>query len=557
MIGTIRKHSKWLWTIIIAATIITFLFWMNPGGRSGSGGGTVGNLGSIDGQKVTLNNYLDARNYVEIFYWLNTGQWPDKNPNFSRADLQREIYVRLMLFQQAEKLGIHVGNDAVATAAKGILSSPRMEQAFGVNGQGVPLDAFVRSVLQPKGLTAGDFQNFIRHDLMVDQLRQAVGLTGELLTPEEVAAVYRHEFQERATQVVFFSASNYLASVPVTAAVVGQYYTNYQAEYRLPDRVSVNYVAFPVTNFLAEAEHELTNLNDQVEAIYNRYGTNAVPDVKTPEEAKTKLRDLLIRQQALSDAHRKANSFAGEVFGMEPVKPENLATVAKQKGLPVRLTTPFGREYGPEEFAAPVDFTKTAFGLTSDNPLGGPIVGSNAVYVIALAKRLPSEIPPFSQIHTRVTHDYQFHEAMLRAQAAGTNFALKLEISLATGKSFPAVCTAAGLHPETLPPFSLNTPDLPELGDSAAFNQLKLVTFNTPIGHASDFEATDDGGFIVYVKSQLPLDVAAMKANLPRFAALLRHQRQNAAFYNWVERTGSRALRDTPLAPGRSDNAGQ
>jgi hypothetical protein len=239
------------------------------------------------------------------------------------------------------------------------------------------------------------------------------------------------------------------------------------------------------------------------------------------------------------------------------VQPQNLTTIAKQKGLAVHVTAPFSREYGPEEFTAPPDFTKTAFSLTPDEPLAEPIVGQDAVYVIALIKQLPSEIPALSQIRDRVTRDYQLHEAVLHAQAAGTNFVWTLQGGLAGGKSFSAVRTAAGLHAETLPPFSLNTAALPELGGRAALNQLKSVTFGTPIGHASDFEATDDGGFILYVKSELPLDVTDMNANLPQFAAAFRQQRETAAFENWLQRTGSRALRNTPIAPGQSGNPAQ
>ena len=40
-----------------------------------------------------------------------------------------------------------------------------------------------------------------------------MGLTGELITPQEAAAVYQREHQELSAQIVFFSASNYLASV--------------------------------------------------------------------------------------------------------------------------------------------------------------------------------------------------------------------------------------------------------------------------------------------------------------------------------------------------------
>ena len=85
----------------------------------------------------------------------------------------------------------------------------------------------------------------------MEQLQQAIGLTGELVTPQEAAAAYQREHQELSAQMVFFSASNYLSSVIVTPAAVDQFYTNFLAEYRLPDRVQVSYVAFEVTNYLA------------------------------------------------------------------------------------------------------------------------------------------------------------------------------------------------------------------------------------------------------------------------------------------------------------------
>jgi hypothetical protein len=45
-----------------------------------------------------------------------------------------------------------------------------------------------------------------------------------------------------------------------------------------------------------------------------------------------------------------------------------------------------------------------------------------------------------------------------------------------------------------------------------------------------------------------------MNANLPQFTAAVRQQRAAAAFYNWLEHTGSRDLRNTPVYPEPSGN---
>ena len=123
-------------------------------------------------------------------------------------------------------------------------------------------------------------------------------MAGALVTPQEAADVYQREHQELSAQIVFFSASNYLSQVIATPDAVAQFYTNYLAAYRLPDRVQVNYVAFDVTNFLAQskAEWAKTNFEEIVNEVYDQNGAQNFPDAKTPDDAKAKIRDALIRQ---------------------------------------------------------------------------------------------------------------------------------------------------------------------------------------------------------------------------------------------------------------------
>ncbi|HTA94623.1 MAG TPA: hypothetical protein VK769_00720, partial [Verrucomicrobiae bacterium] len=473
------------------------------------------------------------------FYWFhNGGEWPGSNLKFTDEEMQREIYVRLLLARKAESLGIHVGDEAEATAASTMLGS------LGRNGQAVSIDAFEKQVLLPEGLTAVDFENFVRNDLAIQQLIQTLGLTGVLITPQEAATVYQREHQEITAQIVFFSASNYLSQIAVTPAAIGQFYTNEMAAYRLPDRVQVNYVEFNITNFLTQSKVEWakTNFDDTINAAYLQYGPNYFPDAKTPDAAKAKIREMLIRQRALMDARTQANEFAADVFNLEPARAENLATVAKEKGLTVQTTAPFDN-YGPQEFIAPEGFTKDAFALTSDEPVAGPIVGSAGVYVIALARQLPSEIPSLELIHSRVTQDYQFYQATILAKQKGTNFVA----SLAGANNFSAACAAAGLHAQTLPSFSLSSPELPELGGRATTTQLKQAAFATPAGHAGNFEETEDGGFVIFVQARKPVDLSKMNVELPQFTAVLRRTRQNEAFNQWLQVEANRELRDTPL----------
>jgi parvulin-like peptidyl-prolyl isomerase len=544
MIGTIRKHSGWLWLVIIAATVISFIYWgAGPSRMGGGGDGRVASsdFGTIYGHKVTQQAFMDARNGFDLFYWFRTGEWPEKNQNFSESDRGREIYIRLLLTQKANDLGIYVSDDEAATAASEML------HMLGRNGQAVPLSEFVKQVLQPKGLTAEDFKNFVRQYLVMEQLQQAIGLTGELITPQEATTAYQRDHQELSAQIVFFSASNHLSSVTVTPAAVAQFYTNYLAEYRLPDRMQVSYVAFEVTNYLAQARAEWarTNFDELVGTYFRQVGEN-YRNSKSPAEAKEKIREELIRDRAGNDARKDANDFANAVFNIDPAKPENLATVANQRGLPVHVTAPFGGEFGPEEFTAPQGFTKAAFALTPDEPFARPVAGPDAVYFLAFARQLPSEIPPLDQIRDRVTRDYQWRSAILLARRAGTNFVHTLA-GMTADRGFATLCDNAGLPPRVLPAFSLSTRELSELGDQAELNQLKQAAFTTPVGKTSDFVVTTDGGFIVYVQSRLPIDQAKLNSELPQYIVAFRRERQNEAFGQWVNLEANRELRNTPV----------
>lgn len=545
MIGTIRKHSSWLWWLIAGLTIVSFVVFMGSGpARNGGGARANGDFGTIYGHQITAQDFAKAKAEFYLYYWMHYSQWPDKKPNFSSDDAEREVYIRLLLTQKARLLDIQVSEPALVTAANDFLRS------LGRNGQPVAMDKFVEQVLAPEGLGVTDLQNFLRDELVVQQMIQVLGLSGALVTPQEAAQLYDREHQEVSAQAVFFAASNYLAQVALTPEAIGQFYTNNLAAYRVPERVQVNYVFFNITNYLAAAKTELekTNTFEQyVDSAYRQYGATEFADAKTPEEAKAKIRDVLYRNRALQDARQVANEFATAVFAIEPAKPENLAAYAKQKGLVAQTTAPFTANLGPEEFTASAAFTKTAFQLNADEPFAGPIVNADGIYVIALANQLPSYIPTLDQIRTRVLVDYQSRDAVDLAQRAGLSFYTAITTQMAAGSSFGKAVSASGQSLQLLPEFSLSTTDLPGLGNRATIGQFKQAAFTTAPGHVSNFQPTSEGGFVLFVQQLLPVDTATKNADMPQFLGQVRRARQNEAFNLWLQAEANRELRNTPF----------
>jgi hypothetical protein len=533
MIGTIRKHSKWLWALIIVGTIASFVVFFTPGaGRSSYRPGSE-NYGSIDGVRVTKDDYVNAyREALLVYFVASGGDWPGPDATKNGFDLQRETYQRLFFIQKLKEYDIHVDSVAVAQAANEILLQ------FG-RGKEIPFDTFVQQVLKSH-VDAEDFERYIRHQLAIQQLASVIGLGGDLVTPQEAKSLYIRDNQELSTEGVFFSGSNYMAGVTApTPGAIAEFYTNQMSAYRLPERVQVDYVAFGITNFMAEAVQQmakLTNLNAMVDQVYEERGTNYYSEAKSPEEAKQKIREEMRHQLALGAARKKADEFASTLFDIEPVRAENLAALAGTNGLTVRVTAPFDEETGPVEFDGGANFAKEAFARTADEPFAGPLIGENAVYVISIKKRIPSEVPPLDSIRSKVVADYKNNEAVTLARQAGEAFVQTLTNGLTQGKTFVGICAGAKLKPLLVPPVSISTRDLPEIESYVTLYQFKQIAFSTPVGKASDFSPTRDGGMVVYVQQRLPVDQAKMAADMPEFLKTVHQARRQEAINLWIGR---------------------
>jgi peptidyl-prolyl cis-trans isomerase D len=549
MFGTIRKHQTWLWAIIITVIIISFVIFFSPYSRmNDSRRGTI-NYGTINGERVSQEDFANAWREVELRIFFMNQRWPDDT---DKKDLEGEAYKWLLLLQKQKQMGIQISSQAAGQTAKAMLSQ---FQRAGLNSAA----NFEKQLLQPHGLTMEDFGRFVQHYLGIQEMIGTLGLSGKLITPQEARDLYQREHQELATEAAFFSASNYLAKVTVTPEAIPQFYSNRLSTYRLPERLQVSYVQFDFTNFQAEAKQELakmTNLDLQIDEAYRQGTTNFLREVKAAslEEAKTKIRDLRLKEFEAQAARRKAGEFANPLFDMEPIRVGNFDDVAKKQGLTVHVTLPFDRENGPKELEVGQDFAQRAFSRTPEDPFAGPVLGRNAAYVLAMNKKIPSEIPPLDQIRSQVETDYKEEQARTMARSAGAAFYQSVTNGLAQGKTFAAICTDAKADLVTLPPISVSTRDLPaDLENRVNLNQLKQMAFSTQPGKASQFQPTLDGGIVLYVKAKLPLDQAKMESTLPAFMNYVRQQRQTEAFNEWfskqVQSSGLRELLQPKPAP--------
>jgi parvulin-like peptidyl-prolyl isomerase len=532
MIGTIRKHSKWLWIVIITITIATFIFW---GSASNSGGRNRNyNFGTIDNEPVTQEAYVSAAKEAWLAFFLNYGA----NPNM-KFDEQRGTYDRLFWLKKLKDYNIHVDDAATFRVAQEFLQTnnvtlDKLNQAFGGRAD----------------LT--DFERFLRHNLGIDQLMSVLGLSSDLITTQEVKALYLQHYQELATEAVFFSATNFESAVVAPSPeALQQFYQQHLAEYHLSERVQVRFVKVDPTNFLADADQQIakiTNFMALLDAEYLKRGTNYYPHL-TPAEAKKQMLQEQREIAARGFARKKADALADALSGMKPQHPSNIVALAANNGLQVKTTAPFEEQTGPAEQDLGLNFGRAAFALTPEDPVSEqPVEDGDAYFILSLEKRLPSEILTLDRIHDRVVADYKRYQALQLARRAARQFAESATNNIAKGKTFDAIAAESKVKAVSVPPISLSTRTLPEVEDHLSTYEFQRIAFGTPVGKVAEPVLTPEGAVVVYVRQLLPIDEAKMKADLPQFYKNVRLARRQEAIGLWLQREREKSMRNTPLA---------
>ena len=555
MIGTIRKHQQWLWVVIIAATIISFTTYLSPSSRNKTGAfhwghANEGDFGAIYGEPVSREAFGAAEREGKLFYRLRSGVWADSAEQKKQID--NYAWQSLLVDAEIKNHKINVTTEAEARFTKELLGVPR--------DQPMPIEKFQEFIVNELGakggLTLDDFDRFIRHQCGQEYLSQLLGMSGKLITPKEAEFFYRRENEPMVTEWVNFPSTNYYALTTPTDAELTDYYNKHQADYRVPDRIQVNYVEFLASNYLAQADKQLgTNLDDRADQFYHQQGPDNFRDEAgkplSQEAAIAQVKKQLRQYAALTEARKDANAFLTTLStghdDQHPFSTEDLARVAKNKDLAVKTTGPFDEKSGSKDFDVPPAKLHVLFSLRESDPddqshsmlyAPSPILGESAVYVVGLKKIYPSQVQALSVIYDKVVADYRVEKARELAKAAGEKFDAVLQNGMVQqDKTFEAVCAAEKVKPVTLPEFALTTTNLPpQIASKTVFERLQEAAFALPNDQCSKFIPTADGGFIVYVKERLPVDEAKMKAELPVYLKRMREQRQVAAFQEWMQR---------------------
>lgn len=541
MIGTIRRHSQWLWWIIVAAVIVSFVWFYGSSNRSldalfsgrGSGRGIA-----IFGEEVRPEQVQATARLVQFNNYLQDRSSQSRRTR-SEEQLQNEVYQQVLIQRQLDASGILPGTEAVGVALRDQFKNPnaaapsaeQVKQAY---------EQFLKSI-ETSGYTEADFAALLRYRLSVDHLRELVSVPAGLVTPREAAAEFKRENETVLASAVTLNVTNYLPAVTATDVALGQYYSNNLARYRTSEKVGVNYVRFESSNHLAEAEGliaknpNLTTLLEQEYRKQTNQNATAFVDVEgrplSKEAALAKIRDDAQKADALQLAYKEAAVFYNGL-GQKKITAANFNSYAASNHVTVYTVPAVGDLAVQPAFSGIRNAMETLGGLSQGRPFTQPLSTGDAILLVAFRERISSEIQPFATVRARVENDFKQQEALQAARTAARAFLGQLTDGLAAGKTFSDLAQQQGFQVIDLPPFSSAMNQVEGLPAGLSIYELKNTLGTAKPG---EVRLLDQGGSpsVVYLKERKAVAEETLKAGLNSYTQELRQRREYSVFNEW------------------------
>lgn len=488
MFTSIRKHQRWLMTLVAALTIIAFAWLYNTTDLERVGSNIVAKIYGREVMQVDIERAV--RNYQLA---LALGQFELVRDLAGQAQSEDEaannfIWNLMVMQHEAARLGVEPGDQAVVERIKSL-------PVFQNEGQFDPVkySTFMQEQLAPRGFTERQLENVIRDTLRLAGIKDLVGSPALVLPGEAATALNR--IRPLNLEILRWQATTVAKDVQVGENELTEAFAARAPDLQVPEKRSVRYVLFA----LGPDQAELTGAER----------------VAVLQKTATATGDLA---QALTDG-------GGD-----------LVSLAAQQGLEVQTTTLFaadaatgaaseGREGQVVTAAAAVAFR------LPPGPGNFEIiqVGNEGFAVIEVAGVEVARPMTLEEARADLMADLIARQRDSMVRAAADRDLAELRAALGGGKDFAAAARAAGVKPEKVSALSVLDREL-----KPDRRQIAMAAIDLAEGTLGDFTPTPEGGFAVYLASRGELDQEVAAEQRPMMESGLLEGKEMLLFAQWL-----------------------
>jgi len=397
--------------------------------------------------------------------------------------------------------------------------------------------------------TAADVSRVLTDDWRAEQAGKLLAGPGYVL-PGDIKAQLARDDTQWTLAVASADYAKYTPALTPAPADVANFFNANPAHYQIPDRVSVDYIAFPAADFIPQVNVTDSEVRDYYNANPARFPKPAAskpmakpaPDgdfaaVRPQVEAALKLeRAQRLAAQAASDI---ALALYNEKIG--GVTPQ-LDTFLAGHHLTLKSLAPFPVDAPPAELGSSPEVASEAFRLGRDHFFSDALTTPSGSVILLWKESIPAYIPPLSEVRDKVTADYKetlkhklftndlgktIHDQLVARLKAGDTFekavtAANITASILAAANPTATATGVKLEMKTFPPFTQRQPPR-DLEPSIRNNLDRLET-----GNVSDMIFSENKGWFIYVVAKKRPDLTETNPQFASARATLASQVANA-----------------------------
>lgn len=584
MFEMMRRNTKLImWITAASFVLLIFLAW-GAEYQLGSGGGgrAAGVIGRVNGEPIKARVY-EERILVGRENWVaQRGANPDEGEEVQLRDQAwTDLLQEMLLRQEIERRGIVATDQEVAAAIRNqplpqIVQNPE----FQTNGQ-FDQSKYLAALADP-GRDWLSLEFYYRQDLPKQKLQQMVMASVKIGDTE-----IRKRFEEESVRakVAFASLPTNLFRVdpPEDDAPVRAHFESHRDDYRSEEQAWIQYVridkkptvsdTLAARDLILQAAREAADGED-FQILVSAY-SEAITQLRGGEQGTYMTREQFsapnVREAAFSLPVGQVSEILPEANGFHLIRVEDrrtdqgndqvkiadifvpitlsgetitsyrdqaysiaaeaqqeiaLSEIAQREGLPILDVGPFGRRSFVQRLGQISGFFDWAFNATPGKI--SAMEGSDAWFVIKIAKRRPAGIPPFEEVAERVRKDYVESQQVAMARESGQRI---LDLVRGGTPLEEAAKTVSGATFDQTDEFTRRgfARGLPN--DAAIMSRV----FKDPIGLVPDVVTSKRGAYVIQILSRSTPDEAAYAEQREMLRRSLAQTRRREVLTRWME----------------------
>ena len=405
MYDFVYKHKRWLQIALLVLIVPPFaLFGIDFYFRNTDAGGSLAKVGDARISEVEYSQALrQAQEKMREMMKNNPDPSLLNSPQLKESVLN-ELIERRITLSHAAKAGMTISDAELQQMIAAV-------EAFHDQSGKFSRERY-RQLLQGQGLTPATFENQVRTNIMLEQVRSVY--SGSAFIPESVAdRLLKIREQEREVSQVLFSPADYRKQVNISDADAEKYYTEHKGEFVVPERVKIEFVVLSL-----EAYQRGVEVSDEdVKKFYlenqSRY--------QTPEERRAS--HILIPAAATASAEEKAKAKAQaeDLFRQAKANPRKFGELAAK----------FSKDPGSAEKGGDLGFfarglmvkpfDEAAFAMKVGD-ITGPVETQYGYHIIRLDEIKATKSTPLDAVKAQIVEEIRKPRVAKAFAEAADNF---------------------------------------------------------------------------------------------------------------------------------------